>query len=389
MSSEEVVARLRGRGSVPSSGTGSGAGSGTGRSQCPDYDGRTGVVAGIAVTNGLLGLVTLGFYRFWGIWGRVGFDGDAFEYTGTGKELFIGFLVAIAVLIPLAMLGSAVEFAFPADQSVLAVSGIAQGLVIALLVQFAIYRARRYRLTRSQWRVIRAAQTGSAVRYAFFALFWYLLVGVTLGLAYAAMRTALQRYRTENTWLGTERFVFEGRAGPLFGRWFLAWLLLIPTLGLSYAWYRTSEFRYFAANTRYGDLTFGSELSAGPVIWIWLRYVLVLIAIVVVAGLVAAFIMPGFLYGLRTLGSGDEEAIAAVMGNLGSAFLLLLFAMMFLVGIAASAARLALFVHPMLGEICRTLTIAGEADFDAILQSQQARPARGEGFADVLDVGAI
>ncbi len=43
----------------------------------------------------------------------------------------------------------------------------------------------------------------------------------------------------------------------------------------------------------------------------------------------------------------------------------------------------------MLAEICRTLTITGEADFDTILQSQLARPARGEGFADVLDVGAI
>ncbi len=396
MSSEEVVAALRGRGSVPSSGPSSGTGPGSGGSQGLDYDGRVGEVAGIALTNGLLGLVTLGFYRFWGktrlrryLWGRVGLDGDAFEYTGTGKELFIGFLVAIAVLIPLGALGSVVEFAFPADETVLAVSGILQGLLIALLVQFAIYRARRYRLTRSQWRGIRGGQTGSAVKYAFVALGWYVLVGITLGLTYAAMRTSLQRYRTGNTWFGSERFAFEGRAGALFWRWFLAWLLLIPTLGMSYAWYRAAEFRYFAANTRYSGLSFESTLRAGRVIWIWLRYMLVSIAIVIAAGVVATFIMPGFLHRLGTLSSGDEEAVAAMMENLGSAFPLLLFAMVFLVGIAVSAARLALFVHPMLGEICRTLTIAGEADFDAILQSQQARPVRGEGFADVLDVGAI
>jgi len=238
-------------------------------------------------------------------------------------------------------------------------------------------------------RGIRAGQSGSAVRYAFRSLGWYFLVVITFGLAYAAMRTALQRYRTENTWLGTERFAFEGRAGPLFGRWFLAWLLLIPTLGLSYAWYRAAEFRYFAANTRYGDLIFGSELRAGRLIWIWLRYMLVLIAIVVVAGAVATFIMPGFLYGLQAMGSGDEETIATAIESLGSAFVILLFAMMFVVGIASSAARLALYVHPMLREICRTLTIEGETDFDAILQSQQQRPGRGEGFADVFDVGAI
>jgi uncharacterized membrane protein YjgN (DUF898 family) len=388
MSSEEVVMALRRRGSVPASGSRG--------SQGPDYEGRAGEVAGIAVANGLLGLVTLGIYRFWGktrlrryLWGRVGFDGDAFEYTGTGMELFVGFLVAIAVLIPLGILGSVVEFAFPADQILIAASGIVQGLLIVFLVQFAIYRARRYRLTRSQWRGIRAAQTGSAVRYAFVALGWYFLVGITLGLAYPVLRTSLQRYRTQNTWFGSEGFAFAGRAGQLFGRWLLAWLLLIPTLGLSYAWYRAGEFRYFAASTRYNGLSFGSELRTGRVIWIWLRYAVVLVAIVAAAGAIATFIMPGFLYGLQALGSGDEEAIAAAMESLGSAFLVILFAMMFVVGIAASAARLALFVHPMLGEICRTLTIEGAADFDAILQSQQARPSRGEGFADALDVGAI
>jgi uncharacterized membrane protein YjgN (DUF898 family) len=388
MSSEDEMAARRGHGSVPDSGSA--------RVQRPDYEGRAGEVAGIAVTNGLLGLVTLGFYRFWGktrlrryLWGRVGFDGDAFEYSGIGMELFVGFLVAIAILIPLGILGSVVEFAFPADETVLVVSGIVQGLAIVFLVQFAIYRARRYRLTRSQWRGIRAGQTGSAVSYAFVQLWWFVAVGLTLGLAYPVMRAAMQRYRTENTWFGTEQFSFVGGAGPLFGRWLLAWLLLIPTLGLSYAWYRAGEFRYFAASTRYAGLTFGSELSTGRVIWIWLRYMLVLIAIMVAAGVIASLIMPGFLYGLKTLGGGDQEAIVVVMESLGSTFLLLLFAMVFAVGIAVGVARLALFVHPMLGEICRTLTIAGEADFDAILQSQQVRPARGEGFADVLDVGAI
>jgi uncharacterized membrane protein YjgN (DUF898 family) len=381
-----------GRGSVPDSGPASGPG----KTQKPDYRGRIGDIAGIALTNGLLGLVTLGFYRFWGktrlrryLWGRIGFDGDAFEYTGTAKELLIGFLVAIAVLIPLSMLASAAELAFPTDEVLIVLSGTVQGLSIMFLVQFAIYRARRYRLTRTQWRGIRAGQTGSAVRYAFVAMGLYILLGITFGLAYPVLRTALQRYRTENTWLGTERFFFQGRAGKLFWRWFLAWLLLIPTLGLSYGWYRTVEFRYFAASTRYGGLSLASELHAGRVIWIWLRYMLVLVAIVVAAGAIASFVMPGFFHVLGGIISDDEEVVAATMERLGAAFPLVLFAMMFVIGIAASVARLSLFVHPMLGAICRTLSIHGEADFDAILQSQQARPTRGEGFADALDVGAI
>ena len=55
-----------------------------------------------------LELVTLGFYRFWlltdirrHLWSNTLFDGDAAEYTGRGKELLIGFLVALAILVPI------------------------------------------------------------------------------------------------------------------------------------------------------------------------------------------------------------------------------------------------------------------------------------------------
>src|SRR5438045_337446 len=60
------------------------------------------------VTRGAgLELVTLGFYRFWLItdtrrhlWANTEIDGDAAEYTGRAKELLIGFLIALAILVP-------------------------------------------------------------------------------------------------------------------------------------------------------------------------------------------------------------------------------------------------------------------------------------------------
>src|SRR5438067_2074910 len=55
-----------------------------------------------------LELVTLGFYRFWlatdirrHLWTNTIVDGDAAEYTGRGKELLIGFLFALAILVPI------------------------------------------------------------------------------------------------------------------------------------------------------------------------------------------------------------------------------------------------------------------------------------------------
>ena len=61
------------------------------------------------VTRGAgLELITVGFYRFWlatdirrHLWSNTDIDGDAAEYTGRGKELLIGFLFALAILVPI------------------------------------------------------------------------------------------------------------------------------------------------------------------------------------------------------------------------------------------------------------------------------------------------
>ena len=53
-------------------------------------------------------MITAGFYRFWlttdirrHLWSHTVVDGDGAEYTGRGKELLIGFLVAMAILVPI------------------------------------------------------------------------------------------------------------------------------------------------------------------------------------------------------------------------------------------------------------------------------------------------
>ena len=55
-----------------------------------------------------LEMITVGFYRFWlttdirrHLWSHTVVDGDGAEYTGRGKELLIGFLIAMAILVPI------------------------------------------------------------------------------------------------------------------------------------------------------------------------------------------------------------------------------------------------------------------------------------------------
>ena len=67
---------------------------------------------GLSLLNGLLRILTLGVYHFWGktevrqrIWSAVRVDGEPLEYRGTGGELFRGFLIVfVLVLLPLGII---------------------------------------------------------------------------------------------------------------------------------------------------------------------------------------------------------------------------------------------------------------------------------------------
>ena len=75
------------------------------------FVGRRGPLLTLVLKNSLLTILTFGIYRFWAktwirryFWNNVRIAGDAVEYTGQAKELFIGFLIAVAVLFPLTTL---------------------------------------------------------------------------------------------------------------------------------------------------------------------------------------------------------------------------------------------------------------------------------------------
>src|SRR5712675_1600651 len=72
------------------------------------FSGDRGEFFGLVKRGVGLELVTVGFYRFWlvtdirrHLWSNTLIEGDAAEYTGRAKELLIGFLFALAILVPI------------------------------------------------------------------------------------------------------------------------------------------------------------------------------------------------------------------------------------------------------------------------------------------------
>ncbi len=198
------------------------------------FVGHPGAYWRLLIRGAALLAVTLGIYRFWFatdvrrfLWSNTEVANETLEYTGTPYELLIGFLIAIAVLVPIYVAFFIVALSMgPVGQ----LASVATFPVLAFLGHFAVYRARRYRLTRTIYRGVRCHQSGSALRYAVCALFWWVLILLTLGLAYPFAQSRLERFKMRNTYYGNLQGRFEGSGLGLFLRGLPMWLLVVGPL---------------------------------------------------------------------------------------------------------------------------------------------------------------
>ena len=270
------------------------------------FSGKRGDFRALVTRGALLELVTVGFYRFWlttdirrHLWSDTAVDDDAFEYTGRGKELLIGFLFALAIIVPvyLAYFLISVEAArFKAFASFPLLA------FFYLFGQFAIYRARRYRLTRTVWRGVRFWMTGSGWAYAAYAALWGVLVGLTLGLMLPWREAALERYKMRHTHYGDLQGSFEGRGWDFFKRGWWLWLLapvalyVFPLAPFVYAAFKAVEWRWWLSGMRFGGVRLESTLPRGALIglywkvigWIVLLALAFVVYLAICAGLVAS-----------------------------------------------------------------------------------------------------
>jgi len=335
----------------------------------------------IAATNVLLIIVTLGIYRFWAaarqrryLWSRTEVIGDRLEWSGTGKEMFIGFLIVTLVLLPFFLF---IQFLFPAllaRGKIEAAGGVLVLFYVAILYLsgVALFRALRYRLSRTWWRGIRGGSDEPGWNYGGEYLGRVALSGMTLFIAWPWMATALFRSRWNEMSFGSLKFRSTLDAEGLKRRWMLIYLapfaavlagilfamaagaanpdaegynlgiamMLVVVIVLFYIgiplatlhWY-AKYYRNAAETITLGDLEFGFDATT----WQWLKLFLGNIALAVV-----------------TLGFG-----LAYWGYRNWAFMV------------------------------RHMHLHGEVNVTALGQSTTRVPTEAEGFADAFDIGAI
>ena len=343
-----------------------------------------------------LELVTLGFYRFWlvtdirrHLWSNTVIDGDAAEYTGRGRELLIGFLIALAILMPIYLGYFLIGVEAERWQALASFPLIAAFYVFG---QFAIYRARRYRLTRTVWRGVRFWMDGSGWAYAARATLWGLLAIVTLGIAMPWRQAALERYKLRHSWYGDLQGKFEGRGWEFFKRIWWLWLVtpfalvIFPVLPFLYAHYKAVEWRWWLSGLRVGGVRVESTLESSAfqgLYWKVIGWSMLLST--VFAALIGAAV------GLVTKLSGAPAEQVSVAAAASSSIPLL---GVTVIGYLALALALSVVTRLYLSRdlwvkvLASTKLIGLESAANVTARGDLAS-AIGEGIADGLDVGGF
>ena len=350
----------------------------------------------LATRGAALELVTLGFYRFWlatdmrrHLWSNTAVDGDAAEYTGTAKELLLGFLFALAILAPIYLAYFLIGLE---AERMKAFASFPLGVFFYLFAQFAIYRARRYRLTRTVWRGVRFWMAGSGVSYAWRAGLWALASLVTLGLALPWAKASLERYKMRHTSYGDLQGRFDGTGWALFKKVWWLWLLIWPSfvipiaLPFVYAAMRAIEWRWWIAGLSLGKVGFSSDLRNGALIGLYWKVIGWCVLLFVALGGWFGAVMAIAYQSIGTNVPAQQKFLLAsqklpVLLELGFGYIVVVLAMGLIIRIY--------LMRDLWQRVAESVTVQNLEAAGNVTAQGELVIALGEGFANSLDIAGF
>lgn len=349
------------------------------------FSGRLGEMFKIHIVNIALTIVTLGVYRFWAktrmrkyLWSHIEVAGDGLEYTGTGKELFLGFLVVFgAIIVPIFVLPSILVLFIGEVIWFNTAAGAAQAVVIFLLLPVAIYRARRYRLSRTRWRGIRGALGGKAFSFALKYIAASILQGITMGLMTPTARNMTAHYIYNNVQVGDTPLTFDARPGPMYRKYWKAFGLFVVLLLLLIGLAVELGIGTTTATLTSGKAAFriGGKVSGALGIAIGVAAFLTITVPYMWYNACETIYFVGET-GLRDL------RFALAMSPWGFVGFSIVNALIFVLTLGIGVPWI---YKRMLDYFSRRVTVAGDLAAFSVHQNSDAGPRQGEGLADAFD----
>ena len=330
----------------------------------------------IFLKNFFLSILTLGIYSFWArvrtrkyLWVNTRLWGEPFEYTGTGGELFVSFLIVSVCFIVGSLGVQFIAFFLPSPLDLLLPLIFLLG--IFFLIHFATYRTVRYRLSRTKWRGIRGNLAGTATHYAGRAMLYTPVVIFSLGLLAPWVISRLMGYIVNNVHFGNHALRFSGKAKDLYKIFIIN---ILGLLGLGLILFTVS----FSFMPHFGET--GAHIHSDlEFLWVFLP---ILIAMAVY------FLFSSFLHAALTRWFFCNLAFREVLMHSTLAGMTLL----------QTRVRNLLLIVCTLGfgyawAHVRTLRVtmdstqfSGNPQLESLLQDTLPAPKRGEGLLEALDM---
>jgi uncharacterized membrane protein YjgN (DUF898 family) len=362
----------------------------------PVYDGKLGELYVVYLRHLVLMVLTLGWSRFWGrtrirryLWNHFAILGDRFEYRGRGIELFIGFIFVLLILGAWAGLVWLTWDHWVARQAIpgfgflnlFSITVVFIGFPLAFVGQYA---GMRYKLTRTRWRGIRGAMSGSAWSYGALAAMLNFANAMTGQLITPLVSVNLARPRITNAAIGTQRLEFAGQAGDIYGRYIgyyflniLVWIMVVVVVAVLIG--VGSEFR--AGGKTLADLFTKPGLDT---------VLLIVIALAIFYTLFGLLILPLRCWWLaylirylvaRTRAGNVLFATALTTGHMWGFLVLNYLIVLLTLGLGWPWV-----IHRTLRLIANELWLYGAPDGATIGQPADRGPNFGEGLLDMFDV---
>lgn len=172
----------------------------------------------IRLINAILQVITFNFYYPWAkaakldyLYEQTEFAGSRFKFHGTGKEMFIGYLKMLAIII---VIYGGFWWAKGNELILLSFLLLYGGLIV--VYPLAIHGTAKYRLSRTSWRGIFFGYRGE-LGELFAKFFIGVLISLfTLGIYWSWVEVDLRKYITKNIRFGSVEFDFVGKGIDLF-----------------------------------------------------------------------------------------------------------------------------------------------------------------------------
>lgn len=354
----------------------------------------------LAITNFLLNLITLTVYRFWAktnvrrhIWSCVYINGQPLEYTGHGMELFKGALIVFGLfLLPFIFLIAFISiYLGPGHPALFAVQALLY-LFVFVLWGAALYRARRYQLSRTLWRGIRGTLVGSSITYSLTYFGSLMARGMSLGWTTPVLNTVLQEQIIGDMRFGDMAFKFKGRAGPLYPTYALCWFLTIAAVILFSIIFGAEIATLVGPEVTkiFNEIFKPDAVPTTAQIWTVGR-----VAMVLLVTFIALFLVIPMLWAvysareLATFASYTSAGNATFKLNATPASLISLVVINLVILIFTLGVGRPFIQQRLIRYMCDRISVSGTIDVDHITQSMAYVDRTGEGLADAFDISVI